>query len=96
MDCYNCGKKFTSQKRLQNHVNIFCCDNLLCKNCNKQFISKKGFHYHFQKCFNVKEKYEKYCCQYCYKIYSNIYNVKRHQEICKTKTSQGKTTYSSI
>lgn len=95
--CKKCGRDFTQDRYLQNHLNkkVSCDKKHTCMKCNKEFASNSALSAHLNRvtpCVPEEipiidiPKNEKRC-QYCYKIYSNTQNLKRHQQTCDKETN---------
>ncbi len=83
--CTICEKKFLKKHHLEYHINKkFKCkpinDNILI---NSQDLSEN---FNDTKKLSLKDTKNNFTCDYCSKLFSNIYNLKRHvEDYCKEK-----------
>ncbi len=70
--CENCLSEFVSKVSLQNH------QNNRAKKCPKVILNPDG---------TLQNKLDSQC-EYCYKVYSNLYNLNDHIIVCKKKTTK--------
>lgn len=97
--CQKCGKEFTQERYLQNHLNkkVPCDKKHKCVKCNKEFPSNSALSAHLNKITSCVPKEtlmtdfteNKYICQYCNKTYATTSSLKRHQiEVCSKNISK--------
>lgn len=101
LKCRYCGNKFTKRSNVRRHqlqsctalpTDLKCRQRAVqkqknmysfhCAPCRLGFPSKSDLHQHQSKCTKFVSKK----CAHCGRLFNKLFNLKRHERICRSKT----------
>ena len=78
--CVDCGKKFTTDLELKDHVALQRCTDNNCSYCGKTFNVRHNLLQHVREVHEVNKQFE---CSLCTKLFNQKRNRDRHVKTCK-------------
>ena len=82
LQCFDCGKKFTTITETEEHIALEGCNNNICPQCDKNFTVRYNLLQHIRE---VHDQNDTFVCSHCNKSFKQKRSRDRHYRTCKEK-----------